>query len=68
MAVVGCGPVGFFCVQAARAFGAGRVFAIDLEPERLALAAGAGAEPVNARNGIPPARSPRPRTAGARTW
>ena len=27
VAVVGCGPVGFFCAQAARAFGAGRVFA-----------------------------------------
>ena len=32
VAVVGCGPVGFFCVQAARAFGAGRVFALDMEP------------------------------------
>ncbi len=53
VAVVGCGPVGFFCVQAARAFGAGRVFAVDMEPGRLALAAGVGAEPVNVRERHP---------------
>ncbi len=48
VAVVGCGPVGFFCIQAALANGAGRVFAVDLEPERLALAASVGAVPVDA--------------------
>lgn len=53
MAVVGCGPVGFFCIQAARAFGAGQVFAIDLEPGRLELAASVGAVPVNARERHP---------------
>jgi threonine dehydrogenase-like Zn-dependent dehydrogenase len=53
VAVVGAGPVGFFCIQAARALGAGRVFAIDLEPGRLALAASVGAEPVNARERHP---------------
>jgi 2-desacetyl-2-hydroxyethyl bacteriochlorophyllide A dehydrogenase len=53
VAVVGCGPVGFFCIQAARARGAGQVFAIDLEPERLELAAGVGAVPVNARERHP---------------
>ena len=53
MAVVGCGPVGFFCIQAARALGAGRVFAIDLEPGRLALAERVGAVPVNARERHP---------------
>jgi len=47
VAVVGAGPVGFFCVQAARALGARRVFALDREPERLALAARVGAEPVH---------------------
>jgi threonine dehydrogenase-like Zn-dependent dehydrogenase len=47
VAVVGAGPVGFFCVQAARARGAGEVLALDLEPERLALAERAGAVPVN---------------------
>lgn len=53
VAVVGCGPVGFFCIQAARAFGAGQVFAIDLEPGRLELAASVGAVPVNARERHP---------------
>jgi 2-desacetyl-2-hydroxyethyl bacteriochlorophyllide A dehydrogenase len=53
VAVVGAGPVGFFCVQAARGLGAGRVFAVDLEPRRLELAAGVGAEPVNARERHP---------------
>jgi threonine dehydrogenase-like Zn-dependent dehydrogenase len=53
VAVVGCGPVGFFCMQAARALGAGRVFGIDLEPGRLELAASVGAEPVNARERHP---------------
>jgi threonine dehydrogenase-like Zn-dependent dehydrogenase len=47
VAVVGAGPVGFFCVQAARVLGARRVFALDREPDRLALAAGVGAEPVH---------------------
>jgi threonine dehydrogenase-like Zn-dependent dehydrogenase len=53
VAVVGCGPVGFFCIQAARVFGAGRVFGIDLEPGRLQLAASVGAVPVNARERHP---------------
>lgn len=47
VAVVGAGPVGFFCVQAARALGARHVFALDREPDRLALAARVGAEPVH---------------------
>ena len=53
VAVVGCGPVGFFCIQAARALGAGRVLAIDLEPERLELAERVGAVPVHARERHP---------------
>ncbi|MGZ8571469.1 MAG: zinc-binding dehydrogenase [Actinomycetota bacterium] len=53
VAVVGCGPVGFFCIQAARALGAGQVFGIDLEPGRLELAESAGAVPVNARERHP---------------
>ncbi|HEV8648446.1 MAG TPA: alcohol dehydrogenase catalytic domain-containing protein [Actinomycetes bacterium] len=52
VAVVGAGPVGFFCVQAARAAGAAEVLALDLEPSRLALAerVGAVAIDVSARN------------------
>jgi threonine dehydrogenase-like Zn-dependent dehydrogenase len=53
VAVVGVGPVGFFCVQAARMMGAARVFALDREPDRLALAAQVGAEPVNVRDRHP---------------
>jgi len=53
VAVVGCGPVGFFCIQAARALGAGRVFAIDLEAERLELAERVGAVPIHARERHP---------------
>lgn len=52
VAVVGAGPVGFFVVQAARAAGAAQVLVLDLEPDRLALAEGVGAVPidVSARN------------------
>jgi threonine dehydrogenase-like Zn-dependent dehydrogenase len=47
VAVVGAGPVGFFAIQAARAAGAGEVLALDLEPERLALAERVGAVPID---------------------
>src|SRR2546421_2003005 len=50
-AVVGCGPVGFFAIQAAGLLGADPVVAIDLVPERLELAARVGAIPVDARDG-----------------
>jgi threonine dehydrogenase-like Zn-dependent dehydrogenase len=53
VAVVGAGPVGFFCMQAARALGAARVFGIDPDPSRRELVAAAGAEPVD-----PAARHP----------
>ncbi|MGH7646104.1 MAG: L-threonine 3-dehydrogenase [Gemmatimonadales bacterium] len=41
--VVGCGPIGCFAVGIARAAGAARVIASDINPKRLALAAGMGA-------------------------
>jgi threonine dehydrogenase-like Zn-dependent dehydrogenase len=47
VAVIGAGPVGFFCIQAARLLGAGEVLALEREPERLLLAQKAGATPVN---------------------
>jgi 2-desacetyl-2-hydroxyethyl bacteriochlorophyllide A dehydrogenase len=47
LAVVGAGPVGLLCAQAAGALGADRVFVIDREPARLALAADMGATPVD---------------------
>lgn len=41
--VVGCGPIGCFAVGVARAAGAARVIASDVNPKRLALAARMGA-------------------------
>src|ERR671920_714443 len=38
VAVFGCGPVGLFAVASARLLDAGRVFAIDTIPSRLAMA------------------------------
>lgn len=52
VAVIGAGPVGFFCVQAAALHGPKEVLALDVDPGRLALAEGAGASTVDvsARN------------------
>ena len=41
--VVGCGPIGCFAVGIARAAGAAKVIASDVNPKRLALAASMGA-------------------------
>jgi threonine dehydrogenase-like Zn-dependent dehydrogenase len=46
VAVVGLGPVGILSVLSAQVFGAARVLAIDLVPERRAQAAALGAEPM----------------------
>ncbi len=53
VAVVGAGPVGFFCVQGARVRGAREILAIDRDPRRLALAERAGAVPVDVRERHP---------------
>ena len=53
VAVVGAGPVGFFCVQGARVHGAARVLALDVEPDRLALAERAGATAINVKERNP---------------
>jgi threonine dehydrogenase-like Zn-dependent dehydrogenase len=47
VAVFGCGPVGLFSVISAKLLGAGRVFAIDHLPDRLAKAQALGAEPID---------------------
>jgi threonine dehydrogenase-like Zn-dependent dehydrogenase len=47
VAVWGCGPVGLFSILSALTMGAARVIAIDDVPERLALAASLGAEPLD---------------------
>lgn len=50
VAVWGCGPVGQFAIRSAFMLGAGRVFAIDEYPERLAMAEQGGAETFNFRD------------------
>lgn len=45
--VLGCGPVGIMAIIGARELGAERVHAVDTVPERLALAARAGAIPID---------------------
>jgi len=42
VAVWGCGPVGQLCIRSAWLLGAGRVIAIDRQPERLQMAAACG--------------------------
>ena len=47
VAVFGCGPVGQFAIASARLLNAGRIFAIDAVPSRLAMAREQGAEAIN---------------------
>jgi threonine dehydrogenase-like Zn-dependent dehydrogenase len=47
VAVFGCGPVGLFAVVSAKLLGAGRVFAVDTLPDRLAKARELGAETID---------------------
>ena len=53
VAVVGAGPVGFFCAQAARLHGARQVIALDMLDDRLALIEKFGAVPINVRQKNP---------------
>lgn len=46
--VIGCGPVGLLAIVGARELGAEKVIALDVLPERLALAEAFGATPVHA--------------------
>jgi threonine dehydrogenase-like Zn-dependent dehydrogenase len=46
--VIGCGPVGLMTIVAAKHLGAEKLFAIDVTPERLAIAKNFGAIPLNA--------------------
>jgi threonine 3-dehydrogenase len=46
VAVLGCGPIGLMAIGIARLAGAARVFATDVNPERLALARRMGAHEV----------------------
>jgi propanol-preferring alcohol dehydrogenase len=53
VAVLGFGGLGVSAVQLARALGAGEVFAVDVVPEKLELAASFGATPIDVRE-LPP--------------
>src|SRR5689334_11349612 len=63
VAVYGLGPIGQMSARIALQQGAGRVFGVDLVPERLEMAARHGIEPVDAREGDP-AEALRERTDG----
>jgi threonine dehydrogenase-like Zn-dependent dehydrogenase len=47
VAVFGCGPVGQFVIASAKLMSAGRIFAIDTIPSRLAMAKMQGAEVID---------------------
>ena len=50
--VYGCGAIGLFTIQAAKALGAGQVVAVDVSPEKLDSAIRSGADAVfNGRDG-----------------
>ena len=61
--VCGLGPIGLLAVQLLRANGC-RVLATDLSSERLALAAGFGAETFDLRSGLDPVLAARAATGG----
>jgi propanol-preferring alcohol dehydrogenase len=63
VAVFGIGGLGVSAVQLARALGAARVFAVDVNPAKLELAGRLGAEPVDAKSADPVAAI-RAATAG----
>jgi threonine dehydrogenase-like Zn-dependent dehydrogenase len=51
--IFGFGGLGFSAVQLAKALGAGDVFAVDINPSKLRLAARFGAVPINPGQGDP---------------
>jgi propanol-preferring alcohol dehydrogenase len=53
VAIFGVGGLGVSAIQLARHFGAEEVFAVDINPRKLALAERFGATPVNALTGNP---------------
>jgi propanol-preferring alcohol dehydrogenase len=56
VAVFGVGGLGMSAIQLAKALGAGAVFAVDINPRKLELAARFGAIPIDAAAGNPVAR------------
>jgi succinate semialdehyde reductase (NADPH) len=64
VAVFACGGVGTNLIQVARAFGASRIIAIDVSPEKLTLARTLGATDVLDARGIDAAEAVRELTGG----
>ena len=64
VAVIGCGPIGLFCIQVARAYGARTVLATDVKEDRLELAREVGADLVINPAKSSPAEAAREITAG----
>ncbi|MGZ4121459.1 MAG: zinc-binding dehydrogenase [Actinomycetota bacterium] len=48
VAIIGAGPVGLLTLMSARAYGPDRIYAVDMEAERLKMAESFGAIPVDA--------------------
>ena len=59
VAIFGLGGLGMSAVQIARAFGALDIYAVDVNEEKLEMAKGFGAIPVNAKAGDPVGRLQR---------
>jgi threonine dehydrogenase-like Zn-dependent dehydrogenase len=53
VAIVGAGPVGLLAISCAQLFTPSQIFAIDLMPDRLAMAEARGAIPIDASSGDP---------------
>lgn len=53
IAIFGAGGLGMSAIQLGRAFGAMEVYAVDIHPAKLQLAAQYGAIPINPRDGDP---------------
>ena len=64
VAVFGLGPIGQMSARIALHKGAGRVFGIDLVPERLELASRHGVEPIDISGGVDATEQLRERTDG----
>jgi threonine dehydrogenase-like Zn-dependent dehydrogenase len=64
LAVFGLGPIGQMCGRIALHQGAGRVFGVDLVPERLELASRHGIEPIDISGGEDATELLRERTDG----
>lgn len=63
VAVIGCGGLGMSAIVLAQIMGAGRIFAVDVDRQKLVLARSLGAEPVDGRR--EPSAAIRELTSGA---